>query len=95
MRRLQDRMRQKTLAISAGVDASYLAGIEGGRRPAPQKRILKKILDNLELSPGERREMEDAAAWDHLTTHLERAETHLPAAKALTQTRIATSEYFE
>ncbi len=85
MKRFQDRIRQKHLAISAGIDASYIAGIEGGRRPAPQERLLKRILDNLELTPDERREMEDAAAWDHITTQLERAESRLPTAKALTQ----------
>lgn len=85
MKRLQYRMRQKQLAIAAGIDASQLAGIESGRRPAPQERLLSRILDNLELTPDERQGMEDAAAWDHVTTLLERAESRLPSAKALTQ----------
>jgi len=51
---------QKFIAIEAGLDASYLAGIELGRRPPPRQPVLEKILTALCATPAERQELKRA-----------------------------------
>ncbi len=53
---------QKFIAIQAKLDASYLAGIEHGRRPPPRRPVLERILDALGATPEERLEVKDAIA---------------------------------
>jgi len=46
-------LSQKFIAIKTGLDPSYLAGIELGKRPPPQQRVLDRILRALDASPSE------------------------------------------
>ncbi|MBK6744931.1 MAG: helix-turn-helix domain-containing protein [Hydrogenophilales bacterium] len=48
---------QKQVAYSAGVDPSYLAGVESGRRDPPQHKVLEKLLNALDASERERRSL--------------------------------------
>lgn len=75
--RLKKRLLQKQVALAADVHPSYLAGIECGRRPAPKTEVLSRILDSLQLTAKEREKLEEAAAWDQLTTVLSRSESRL------------------
>lgn len=47
------KISQKTLAIAAGMDPSYWAGLESGRRPPPRDRQLLRIATALCASEEE------------------------------------------
>lgn len=51
---------QKYIAIEASLDASYLAGVEHGRRPPPRQAVLERILCALSATPDERQELKNA-----------------------------------
>ncbi len=51
---------QKWLAIEAGLDQSYLASLERGRRAPPRELILQRLLDALGVSSEERIEVQRA-----------------------------------
>lgn len=55
-------LSQKTLAISAGLDTSYLAGIESGRRPLPRDRQLDRLATALGASNEEKKALQLALA---------------------------------
>lgn len=59
-------LSQKVVAIEAGMDQSYLAGMEAGRRPPPRERQLVRLINALEASPGEEKELRDAHALSRL-----------------------------
>lgn len=40
-------MSQKSVALSAGMDCSYLSGIERGRRPPPRDRQVERLAQAL------------------------------------------------
>lgn len=46
-------LSQKALAISAGMDQSYVAGLEHGRRPPPRDRQIARLAQALQASPEE------------------------------------------
>jgi transcriptional regulator with XRE-family HTH domain len=83
--RLKKQLLQKQVASRAGVHPSYLAGIECGRRPAPKPELLSRILDGLELTQKDREKLEEAAAWDQLSTILSRSERKLRGVSLLHQ----------
>jgi transcriptional regulator with XRE-family HTH domain len=57
---------QKEIALSAGIDPSYLAALESGRRGAPDKTLTKKLCDALAATVSERTHIENAAAHARL-----------------------------
>ncbi len=61
-RRLRAGLMQKQVALTAGIDQSALAGIEGGRRPPPKLRQLQRLLQALAPSDEERQQI--LQAWD-------------------------------
>lgn len=52
--RIKRKMPQKQLALSAGLDQSYLSAIERGARPPPRDEQLSRLLSALQASDGER-----------------------------------------
>lgn len=64
VRALRERQgrSQKELAITAGVDPSFLAAIERGRRPPPQIRVVKRFIEALRASPQEAEQV--MLAWE-------------------------------
>lgn len=46
-------LSQKALAISAGMDQSYVAGLENGRRPPPRDRQIARLAQALQASQEE------------------------------------------
>lgn len=60
------QLSQKALAITAGMDQSYLAGLEGGRRPPPRDRQLQRLMVALQATPEEEQELREARAIFHL-----------------------------
>lgn len=64
--RRRRRLSQKEVAIEAGMDQSYLAGMEAGRRPPPRERQLVRLINALEATPGEEKELRDAHALSRL-----------------------------
>jgi transcriptional regulator with XRE-family HTH domain len=73
--RLRKRIPQKLVALAAGIDPSYLAAVERGRRPPPKSELVNKVLAALQLSAADRVTFIEAAALDRL----------MPAIQALEQ----------
>ncbi len=46
-------MSQKALSLSAGMDSSYVSGVERGRRPPPRDRQLERLIEALGASEEE------------------------------------------
>lgn len=53
-------LSQKALAISAGMDQSYVAGLENGRRPPPRDRQIARLAQALHATPEERARLREA-----------------------------------
>lgn len=53
---------QKSIALDASLDASYLAGLERGRRPPPRQQVLNRIVSALRATPGEQLQLKEAIA---------------------------------
>lgn len=51
--RKQKGLSQKSLALSAGMDQSYVAGLEAGRRAPPQDRQLLRLCQALHATEEE------------------------------------------
>lgn len=64
--RRRKRMLQKQIALGAGVDPSYLAALENGRRDPPRASVIEKILDALAATPGEGESLRRVATLTHL-----------------------------
>ncbi len=52
---------QKAVAYVAGLDPSYVASLENGRRDPPRREILDKLCDALTATPSEREQLHRAA----------------------------------
>lgn len=64
--RTRRKLSQKSVAISAQMDQSYLAGLEAGRRPPPRDRQLARLIDALNATPDEIKELREARALSRL-----------------------------
>jgi HTH-type transcriptional regulator, competence development regulator len=51
--RLASRMNQRTLAVKAGIDFTYLSKVENGRMPPPAAATIVKLAEALEVNPDE------------------------------------------
>lgn len=60
--RKQRGFSQKSVALDANLDASYLAGLEHGRRPPPRQELLSRIALALHASPEEFHRLKKAVA---------------------------------
>lgn len=81
--RVRKHLPQKTIAGRAGIDSSYLASIERGRRPPPRREIVDRILTALGMSDAEKAAAIAAAALDRLEPAIRDAEGDLPGAAVL------------
>jgi len=59
-------LSQKALAILAGMDQSYLAGLETGRRAPPKEKQIIRLIEALHASPEEAQELRDAHTFTKL-----------------------------
>lgn len=75
--RLRRGVRQKELASRAGVDPTFLCGLERGRRSSPSLHLIVKLADALEVTHDERLGLMEAFERDRLISVLE---NHLGAA---------------
>lgn len=64
--RSRGRKRQGEIARAVGMDASYLAGIEGGRRKAPNAETTKKLLAVLDAPASHANRLRMFALTDRL-----------------------------
>lgn len=55
-------MSQKALSILAGMDQSYLAGLEAGRRAPPKEKQICRLMRALDTSAKEEQELRAAHA---------------------------------
>lgn len=60
--RRSKKLAQKAVAILAGLDQSYLAGLEAGRRPLPRDKQLKRLTDAMQATVDEIQALRDARA---------------------------------
>ncbi len=72
MLRRSRRLRQNEVAASAGLDPSYVASLEAGRRKPPREDIMERLLCALQATPDERDEMKRLAALDQGLRNLRR-----------------------
>lgn len=64
--RLRKRIQQKMVALTAGIDPSYLAAVERGRRPPPKRELVNKVVAALQLSAVDWATALEAAALDRV-----------------------------
>ncbi|WP_432258359.1 helix-turn-helix domain-containing protein [Cupriavidus sp. TMH.W2] len=69
--RRRSGLKQKDVAIAAGLDQSYFASFENGRRAPPSLEALHKILDAIEAGPEDRATLLHAAFWERSGHQLE------------------------
>ena len=69
--RTRERKRQGELARAVGMDASYLAGIEGGRRKAPNAETTRKLLSALNAPANHTNRLVTFALTDRLLDVIE------------------------
>lgn len=81
--RIRKRISQKSVALMAGIDASYLASVERGRRPPPRKHIANKVLAALGVSPANQAIAIEAAVLDRLMPAIQDAEHDVRGAATL------------
>ncbi|MDT6997666.1 helix-turn-helix transcriptional regulator [Burkholderia cenocepacia] len=55
--RRRSGQRQKTVAHRSGMDPSYLASLETGRRNPPSSEVMNRLLDAIGASAEERRQL--------------------------------------
>lgn len=67
---IRDRheLSQKAVSILAGMDQSYLAGLEAGRRSPPREKQLIRLIMALGATPDEERELREAHAISRLVS---------------------------
>lgn len=64
--RRRRRLLQKQVAYDAGIDPSYLAGMERGRKDAPASQVFERLLRALDASLEEREWLRHALAVSRL-----------------------------
>lgn len=64
-KRLSKMMKLNQFAKLIGISNVYLSYIESGKRPAPSKAILKKMIDALNLDASETSQLHSLAALSH------------------------------
>lgn len=81
--RRRRRLLQKTLALTAGLDPSYVAGLERGRRRPPKPALIDRLVMALRADPVERERLLAAAAADRLAHAIARHESEIQGAGVL------------
>lgn len=76
---------QKQVALEAGIAPSYLAGLENGRRPPPEKKTLAAIIDALALTSQESQQLSAEAAAEKAAHYLQHCRDELPGIDCLVQ----------
>lgn len=74
---------QKRLALESGLDQSYLAGVERGRRPPPRDAVVKRLANALKLSAEESHTFLGALAAARAARVVERFDPDVGRAVAL------------
>lgn len=64
--RIRMHKRQGEIARLAGIDASYLASIECGRRKAPNRDVVDKLLPTLNVDEPLRKKLRSLAVIDRM-----------------------------
>lgn len=64
--RIRMQKRQGEIARLAGIDASYLASIECGRRKAPNRDVVDKLLPTLNMDEPLRKKLRSLAIIDRM-----------------------------
>lgn len=72
--RFKRKLLQKQVAFTSGIDASYLAAIEHGRRRPPPDQVIERLLKAMNATERERKKVRQAAVLDRLLPIIEAAE---------------------
>jgi transcriptional regulator with XRE-family HTH domain len=64
-------LSQKAVSILAGMDQSYVAGLEAGRRPPPREKQLARLIYALQATKTEERELREAHVFSRLVDAVE------------------------
>lgn len=68
--RLQHRLKQKDLAEALGVNASYISGIESGRKSPPSSKLINEIAKVMALSKAEKSQLWNYADQSIKVVHI-------------------------
>lgn len=80
---------QKQVALEAGIDPSYLASLENGRRSPPEKNTLQAIIKALALTPDETTELTRQANSEKAARYLQANHEDMPGIDSLVQLALA------
>ena len=69
--RKRKELRQNTVAIACGIDPSYLAAMESGRRSPPNRELLEQIISAINLDGLQARTLRRLAYSESLERHFE------------------------
>jgi transcriptional regulator with XRE-family HTH domain len=78
--RNQHQLTQKQVAHEAGVDSSYIAALEGGRRNPPPEKTLQRLICALQASVTEQSLIEKSAAISRVSKVIRAHSQALPNA---------------
>lgn len=81
--RRRRRLLQKQVAASAGLDASFVASLERGRRAPPRRELLDRLLAALDASADEQERLLAAAGADRLAHVIARHREAIEGAEVL------------
>ena len=81
--RRKRRLLQKQVAANASIDASYLTGLERGRRDAPTAEVIDRLLSALQATDSERARVQHALTVARLDRVISKEPFPLPGAEVL------------
>lgn len=78
-------IQQKSLALAAGMDQSYVAGLESGRRPPPRDKQIQRLSSALSATEAEMAQLYSARGVTKLNTLMCKTEpkSAIPLARLL------------
>jgi transcriptional regulator with XRE-family HTH domain len=68
--RRKNQLRQKQVAFDAGLDPSYLAALENGRRIPPRPNMMIKLVSAVKATSNEEKELRRAAMLSFIAREL-------------------------
>lgn len=93
--RRSKKLAQKVVAILAGIDQSYLSGLEAGRRPLPRDKQLNRLIKAMQATENEIQALRDARAISKLlefTNQFKSEQFHFLAGIAKSSQRLTEDE---
>ena len=69
--RRKNKLKQKQVAYEAGIDPSYVAALENGRRPPPRQNLVQKLANAVKADEWDEKELGRTAMLSQLARPLD------------------------